>query len=80
MLVGGAVMLLTGIGDLYVNKLREGRFEMNLNRGPNFSRGDLPPVGSGGEGSRVTQNMFSVGYLMSFLIEVIGGLLYFQVI
>lgn len=80
MLVGGAIMLLTGIGDFYVNKIRDSRFEMNLERDSDFSRGDLPPVGSGGEESIVPQNTFVAGYLVSFVIELIGGLLYFQVI
>lgn len=81
MLIGGAIMLVTGIGDFYVNKLQTRRFEMNIERGSDFSRGDLPPVGSGGdEESRSPQTIFVVGYFIAFIIELVGGLLYFQVI
>lgn len=80
MLFGGAIMLVTGIGDFYVNNVRDNRFEMNIERGPDFSRRDLPPVGSGGDESLVPQTIFVAGYFIAFIIELIGGLFYFQVI
>lgn len=76
-LLGSIVLLITasfdfGISRGYIGPSRE-ELSMNLERGPDFSKEDLPAVGNSGEDKT---RLIGRGYFVGVVIQTIGALLY----
>lgn len=80
LITGSVVIFATGLYDYgrskgYLGPSMED-FRLDLERDQDFSKEDLPAVGSGGGRNRIV----GIGYITGFTIQLIGSLLYFGVI
>lgn len=81
-LIGGSLLALSTISDVLV--LNAGspdeHLRLRLERGKDFSKDELPAIGSAPPSQRVLRWVTSVGYVLSMLALTAGSAMYFGVV